>query len=243
MLVITGTGRSGTSLWMQLLQAGGMPVLGERFPPGTEAFAALNPAGFYESALLNGIHAGSNPDPRSGAELEPQMPVAVKVLGAGLRITERRYLDRVLLSFRHPFAFAQSARRLGELHPPSASHGSVRDPLRWWFCQHMAVLLDASTRRYAPRRVAFEALLSQPEPVIAACFDWLELPLDPAAAAQVLRPSLVTARPQEQEGEEAEVCLRLHTLLHQPGPLGRRDLAPLTPAYEDMLARLRAQGL
>ena len=32
MIIVTGTKRSGTSMWMQILAAAGLPVFGEAFP-------------------------------------------------------------------------------------------------------------------------------------------------------------------------------------------------------------------
>ena len=32
MIFVSGTKRSGTSMWMQVLRAAGLPVLGEAFP-------------------------------------------------------------------------------------------------------------------------------------------------------------------------------------------------------------------
>ena len=53
MFIVTGTKRSGTSMWMQILAAAGLEVIGERFPRHWgEHLSAANPDGFYESELI-----------------------------------------------------------------------------------------------------------------------------------------------------------------------------------------------
>lgn len=66
MVVVTGTWRSGTSLWMQVLQAAGLPVIGDRFPKRFAALRQANPAGFWESRLRTGIYYATNPDRETG---------------------------------------------------------------------------------------------------------------------------------------------------------------------------------
>ncbi len=68
MIVVTGTKRSGTSMWMQILVNGGFPYIGEAFPRdwGSKIRDA-NPEGFYESALAGGVWWRTNPSPRTGA--------------------------------------------------------------------------------------------------------------------------------------------------------------------------------
>ena len=56
MFAVTGCRRSGTSLWMQILAAGGVPIVGERFSRDwEEALADANPEGFWESDHRDGV--------------------------------------------------------------------------------------------------------------------------------------------------------------------------------------------
>jgi hypothetical protein len=56
-IIVTGTKRSGTSLWMQLLIAAGFPAFGEAFPGAWKrTLGSANPDGFYESNLRQGIY-------------------------------------------------------------------------------------------------------------------------------------------------------------------------------------------
>ncbi len=47
MLIVTGTPRSGTSMWMQILVAAGFEAIGEPFPGDWRALlASANPDGY-----------------------------------------------------------------------------------------------------------------------------------------------------------------------------------------------------
>ena len=64
MLIVTGTKRSGTSMWMQILIAA----------PANwgNTIRDANPSGFYESLLRQGIYWRTNPHPRTGAYFFPE---------------------------------------------------------------------------------------------------------------------------------------------------------------------------
>ena len=86
MIFVSGTKRSGTSMWMQVLQAAGLPILGKAFPRnwGTGPLRDANPDGFYETLLRNGIYYATNPHPRTGKYFLPeQVDVSVNVEGFG----------------------------------------------------------------------------------------------------------------------------------------------------------------
>ena len=73
MIIVTGTKRSGTSMWMQILIAAGFPHIGEAFPMRWEqTIKAANPDGFFESHLRRGVFYKTNPHPKTGAYLFPE---------------------------------------------------------------------------------------------------------------------------------------------------------------------------
>ena len=88
--VVSGLPRSGTSMMMQMLQAGGMPVLidDHRQPD------ASNPAGYYEYALVKRLHKGDN------GWLNQAQGKAVKVISALLTHLPPTQRYRVLLMDR-----------------------------------------------------------------------------------------------------------------------------------------------
>ncbi|MCB9744127.1 MAG: hypothetical protein H6741_16140 [Alphaproteobacteria bacterium] len=202
MILVTGTGRSGTSLWMQILEAAGLPVLGEAFPerytPGLEA---ANPRGFHETCLIHGINFSTNPHPLTGAYLDPAQTKdwAVKVLSFGLHRTEKVYLDRVLLTVRSWRSFGPSLERLIALEGGLPDTETPPDPALYWFSELHACLQDAWRRGYPLHTVSFERCLSEPHTVIPEVLTWLERPADLAAAVAVVEPRLSDAREDPRE--------------------------------------------
>jgi hypothetical protein len=170
-IVVSGTGRSGTSLCLQALEAAGVPVLGERFPLDREQrYAAANPQGFYESLLIQGIHFETNPDPSTGLELVPEQVQgwAVKVFSFGLRRSERRFIERALLCVRGWRGFRASLIAMGE------GQGLVTDidPALWWARELVATLEDALSRRYPIEIVRFEEVVAD-RSAMASSLSWL----------------------------------------------------------------------
>ncbi len=137
MILVTGTKRSGTSMWMQILEAAGFEILGARFP-GTwgDSIRECNPRGFYETRFRQGVFFATNPDPRTGRFLRPE-PVerhVVKVFIPGLLPTDWAYVGKVLATMRHWREYASSLERLygmeqawREAHG-SASSGEPNEP-------------------------------------------------------------------------------------------------------------------
>ena len=105
-------------MWMQILAAAGIEVIGERRPQHwSEHLTAANPDGFYESELVAGIYFRTNPHPISGAFLFPDQTMhhAVKVFIPGLIRTDLAFIDRVIATMRPWRAFARSRARLQAL--------------------------------------------------------------------------------------------------------------------------------
>ncbi|MDG1482880.1 MAG: hypothetical protein P8R54_25035 [Myxococcota bacterium] len=207
MVVISGTGRSGTSMWMQILADAGMSVLGERFPSNWEkTLKAANPQGFFESTLVKGINFTTNPDPISGARVIPEesREQVVKIFASGVRRTERIYLDRVLLTVRHWRAFALSVHRLNAIQSAQniALPETQANPCVWWFLENIAVLQDAMIRGYPMRAVTYEAVLAEPEAVVGEILGWLGVSV---SAAHVVDPSLRTVSAPSPIADEGEL--------------------------------------
>ena len=98
MIVVSGTKRSGTSMWMQVLRAAGFQPLGRAFPGDWgQTIADANPDGFYESRFRSGIFHATNPLPETGAYIHPDASrnAVVKIFPFGVRKTHRAFLDRL----------------------------------------------------------------------------------------------------------------------------------------------------
>ena len=115
MIIVTGTKRSGTSMWMQILRAAGFAIVCEAFPRDwASTIREGNPRGFYESPLRRGIHLATNPDPCTGAYLCPMATrtVAVKVFVPGLLRTDLRFVHKVIATIRPFREYMASVERL-----------------------------------------------------------------------------------------------------------------------------------
>lgn len=190
MIIVTGTKRSGTSMWMQILKAAGFPIFGHAFPGSWgETIRDANPEGFYESKLRHGIYYATNPDPRSGEYLSHHETrgTAVKVFVPGLVRSDLAFVDQVLASMRHPREYASSLRRLYAMEhagkrAKKKAQGQPEDSvpelefippaLEWWNENYM-LLRDALTRRYPLHMVSYERVLSDPESVLKQTLSWL----------------------------------------------------------------------
>ena len=197
MIIVTGTKRSGTSLWMHLLVAAGLPIIGDRFPAGWgELLRAANPDGFFESELMAGVYYRTNPHPQTGAYLAPQATRshAVKVFIPGLIRTDVAFIDRCVATVRSWREYAASTRRVRSLQDgvglSRAEDGVLSPALEWW-CSNYGLVRDLAIRGYPVHVVSYDALLRDPERVATEVLAWLGQG-DAQRAAAVVRPELRT---------------------------------------------------
>lgn len=230
MILVTGTKRSGTSMWMQVLAAAGIEVIGERFPRNWERhpIRAANPDGFYESELTTGVYFRTNPHPVTGVFLFPEQTSrhAVKVFVPGLVRTDLAYIDRVIATVRPWRAFARSRARMRALLLADAatSEGAEMGPqlpavLEWW-SENFSLIRDIATRRYAVHTVSYEGVLADPEASVRAVIRWLGVGDADRACAVIRRAGPATAdEDEEDEGgvaaEHLAVCDELYARIHR----------------------------
>jgi hypothetical protein len=187
MIIVTGTKRSGTSLWMQILIAAGIPHFGEAFPRDWEStLKEANKEGFYESMLRAGIYYATNPHPKTGAYFFPEQVegYCVKVFIPGLVRTDRAFIGRVIASVREWREHEASLQRLyamedAERAAAVTGGGSDTSPpermppaLEWW-AENFALVRDISIRRYPVHAQSYDGLLRDPERVIRETITWL----------------------------------------------------------------------
>src|SRR6266851_5448676 len=183
MLIVTGTKRSGTSLWMRLLIAAGLPVFGEAFPGDWEQkLKTANPDGFFESLLREGIYYATNPHPVTGDYFFPEQVEwhCVKVFIPGLVRTDRAYIGRVVATVRE---WREHAASLGRLHAlEDAERSRVDDslppparlpPVLEWWTENFALVRDIAIRRYAVHVQSYDGLMADPERVVHDVVRWL----------------------------------------------------------------------
>ena len=204
MIVVSGTKRSGTSMWMQVLRRAGLQSLGEAFPRGWDRrIAAANPRGFFESDYRNGIYYRTNPHPETGLYLaaDDLQQVAIKIFAHGVVKTERAYLDRLLICVRPWRAYAASLQRLRDLEAASARDPAAKrarepnlpPPLGWWE-EHLVLMRDVHARSLDARWVGYDEVLADPAGHLPGIFAWLGTG-DADAAVAAIDPALRTQRP------------------------------------------------
>ncbi len=209
MILVAGTKRSGTSMWMQILRAAGLPIIGEAFPRGWEAsLKDANPSGFYESSLRQGVNFTCNPDPQTGVYLHPSETThhAVKVFLPGLVRSDIAFVHRALITVREWRAYCVSVQRLEALERgrDAASEGrpAVAPALEWWV-ENWLALRDVLTRRYSCHLTTYDTVLANPAGVVPEVLQWIgaPAPVDAQAAVAAVDVGLRTdGSPGEPDG-------------------------------------------
>jgi hypothetical protein len=270
MIIVTGTKRSGTSMWMQTLQAAGVQALGSAFPRvWEESIKDANPRGFFESRLRNGVFYRTNPDPKTGAFLTPKATrkTAVKVFIPGLVRSDMAYLHRVIGSVRPWRAYSQSLRRLydmedvwlvekgddpetGEsrLERARKQRATVPAAVEWWF-ENYELIRDVATRRYSFHIVSYDAMLANPAAVLEKVLPWLGVgEIDSALAA--VEPALCTQPADTPDPPEtadlAPEAIRIfddyYAAVHDRGTLPKALISDMNVLQKDMEKRWKTLG-
>jgi hypothetical protein len=251
MIVVTGTKRSGTSLWMQMLKAANLPIIGEPYL-GTwkESIHLANVGGFYESKLRYGINYSNNPDVRTGQYLHPRTVVhhGVKIFVPGLIKTELTFLHRVIATIRPWKAYCHSIRRLNDMESAhwltlSDSPGkmpqqvkvilkrnTVHPALVWWR-DNVALLSDVRARMYPVRLIPYETLLHDSDTVVPEILTWVATPrkqdlFDKAITAMDIDSALRCVQPNLQTQ---------HSTVVVDSPLTQRQEALFDDLYQQSL--------
>lgn len=207
LVVVSGTKRSGTSMWMQVLQAAGLPILGEAFPAGWDrTIKDANPDGFYESLLREGVYYRTNPHPVSGQYFLPEQVAgyAVKIFIPGVIRSERAYLGHVIANVRPWREYAASIRRLYDLEASKTGQRLeyVFPPAYEWWMENFALVRDISLRRYPARLFTYAQVLADPERVVTDVLQWIGRG-DIAAAIAAVKPERRTQQASADDGDVA----------------------------------------
>lgn len=196
MIVVTGTKRSGTSLWMQLLSEAGYRFIGDRFPRNwAETLKVANPNGFYESELRRGIYHETNPHPRTGRYLppEPTRELLVKVFVPGLVKSDVAFLHRTIASIRPWRDVTRSVRRMRHVEAEvfgwadNEVQPAYLPPEVEWLRENFLLVRDLRLRAYPHRVVPHLHLMTDPGRVLTAVLGFLDGPVEraPALAGQI----------------------------------------------------------
>lgn len=174
--VVSGLPRSGTSMMMQMLQAGGVDVLTD----GTRAADPDNPRGYYELERIKHLKADSS----WLAEAEGR---AIKVVSALLYDLPSRHEYRIVFMERDlPEVLASQEVMLRRRGVADAGPGDAA--MARHFTSHLSSLKSwlAAQRNMAALYVHHRDVIGAPAPAIEAIERFLGRPLDRTAMQQVI---------------------------------------------------------
>jgi hypothetical protein len=254
MIIITGTKRSGTSMWMQILIAAGFPPFGEAFPANWgETIRDANPSGFYESLLRQGIYWRTNPHPRTGAYFFPEQVQrhVVKVFIPGLVRSDRAYISKVVATVREWREYESSLSRLYNMEDEARRERlpDSPDPVRFspvleWWTENFALVRDIAIRRFPVHVQSYDGLLSDPEAVIRKTLAWIgdpEIDADKAVAAVEPRNRTQTRPTSDSiEPEFAALFDELYDTIHASKGLEHSFIRKLNEANQKLVPRIQA---
>ena len=186
MIVVAGTKRSGTSLWMQILSEAGFRYIGDRFPRNWEQkLKDANPNGFYESAFRQGVNFQTNPHPRTGRYLRPEQStkLLVKVFPAGVSRSDIAFLDRVVVTIRPWRSVVRSLRSMQQLEAEVWNWSALEAPVSFpipeveWVVENFLLIRDLRLRAYPHVVHSHAHLMRQPARTIRTVLEFVEGPV------------------------------------------------------------------
>ncbi|MBX7082589.1 MAG: hypothetical protein K1X88_25515 [Nannocystaceae bacterium] len=221
MFLVSGTKRSGTSMWMQAFVAANVEVIGQAFPKrwGDGALREANPDGFYESIYRDGVFFGTNPHPDTGEYVRPEATRdrVVKVFVPGVVRTELGFIGGVVANVRRWRDYEASVARLWALEDRQRATESPDEPapprlpgaLEWW-AENFSLLRDHNQRGYPLVIQTYEQVLAQPERYVRrALAAWCEhsgRSCDVEAAVAAIKPAARTQSVAQSEGVEPRIA-------------------------------------
>ncbi|MCS7040374.1 MAG: sulfotransferase [Anaerolineae bacterium] len=183
-VIVSGLPRSGTSMMMKMLEAGGLPILSD----GLRAADPDNPEGYYEFERVKQLDKG---DTAWLAEAEGK---AVKVISALLQHLPPSYQYRVIFMNRRMAEVLASQRKMLARR---GERSDVDDA-------QLAVILEKHLRQvkqwlstqpqFRVLEVDYNAMLADPQPYVRQINRFLDGVLDEARMAEVVNPSLYRNR-------------------------------------------------
>ncbi len=179
--IVSGLPRSGTSMMMQILQAGGMSIMTDHQRSADED----NPKGYYEFERVKKLKEGD------AAWVGQARGKVIKVISALLEHLPTQHEYRVIFMQRKMEEVLASQKQMlirrGE--PTDKTSDEAMADL---FQQHLASVQDwlANQPNIRVLYIPYDALLKDPQTHIQTVIDFLGLPLDTAAMLAVPDRSL-----------------------------------------------------
>jgi hypothetical protein len=189
--IVTGLPRSGTSMMMRMLEAGGLPVLTDRVRTADED----NPEGYYEFERVKQIEEDQ-------AWLDHAQGRSVKMVSALLEHLPPAYHYKVVFMRREMGEILASQRKM--LERLGESHGEVDDAtMARLFAQHLAKVTAWLERQpnVDVLYVSYNDVLADPRTQAQRLNRFFDGELDVAAMADVVEPELYRNRLADTEGQ------------------------------------------
>lgn len=178
--VVSGLPRSGTSLMMQMLHAGGLPALTD----GLRTADASNPRGYFEFEPVKRLRSDRSWLPQARGQ-------AVKIIHLLLRELLLDGTLRYRIVFMHrPVAevIASQLNMLQREGKTGADPAVLKRAFEWQLAQLQAWLANQPALAVLP--VHHHRVISEPQAVAEELAAFLELPLNTAAMVAAVDPAL-----------------------------------------------------
>lgn len=188
-IVVSGLPRSGTSMMMKMLDAGGLPV----FVDGIRTADTDNPKGYYELERVKQL------DKDDTLWFKDAQGKAVKVISALLKHLPAEYEYYILFMQRDLKEVLASQQKMldnrGEGNPVSD------DQIAAHFARHVAATLEWIGRQPNMHflEVDYNAMLVSPEELVDQIAEFVPLALNQAAMNEVVDPNLYRNRQNDKQ--------------------------------------------
>ena len=187
-IVVSGLPRSGTSMMMKMLEAGGIPPLTDRRREADQD----NPEGYYEFERVKQIDKGDT------AWLAQAEGKAVKVISALLQHLPREYHYRVLFMERHLPEILSSQQKMLVRRGEDAEETDDEKLMRL-FTKHLQQVRGwlAEQNNFDVLYLHYSDILADPEAMASAVNDFLVPALDVEKMAHIVDPTLYRNRQRQ----------------------------------------------
>lgn len=184
-VIVSGLPRSGTSMLMKMLEAGGLPVLTDRVRAADED----NPKGYYEFERVKQLDKGDH------AWLPEAQGKAVKVISALLEHLPPDYTYRVIFVERRMEEVLASQKKMLKRRGEPTDRVSDEEMARL-FAKHVqkVKLWLAAQPNFSVLYVDYNRMLADPWPYVQQINRFLDGWLDEARMVEVVDPALYRNR-------------------------------------------------
>jgi hypothetical protein len=183
--IVSGLPRSGTSMMMRMLEAGGIPVVVDNIRTADED----NPAGYYE---FEPVKQTSKDD----SWLESAGGKAVKMVYRLLYDLPTNYQYRVLFMRRKLEEVLASQQKMLQRHGKADAAAVSDDQMTQLFLSQMQKFKAWIPKQpaFSMLEVSYNDLLRDPDPIVQEINDFLGGGLEADAMVQVVEPALYRNR-------------------------------------------------